>query len=77
MQGAGIAVLMPGFTPVADNPNSVFPSGTLVQGKHKIGILQIASFTPNAFPQLCEAVAGTVQPDREAPCDEDCDSNPA
>jgi hypothetical protein len=75
IQAAGTAALMPGFTPLADDPHRVFPSGTLMQGKHKIGILQIASFFPNAFPQLCEAVAGTVQPDREAPCDEDCEKS--
>jgi Peptidase family S41 len=72
MQGAPVAGLVPGYTPLAGAPAGEFPSGTIQVAGHRVGIIKIGVFTPQGYPNLCAAALSALQLNSTTPCDDAC-----
>jgi hypothetical protein len=70
--GAPLASLASGYVPLADAPAFEFPAGMISVGGHKVGVVRIGLFSPNAFPELCTASLPALNIASGSVCDESC-----
>lgn len=71
-KGIGFA-LLPHFRAVTTPDSSLFPIGVLrVHGGEPVGVLRIAVFSSQPFPELCEQAATAMGLAAGAPCDSGC-----
>jgi hypothetical protein len=69
---APLVALAPGYVPLRAEHSDIFPSGTIALGKHRAGVLKIALFSSEAFPELCREALTTLSIAPDAPCPDDC-----
>jgi len=72
MQAEPLLAFLPGFTPIPLPPQNVFPTGMVVRGSRRVGIIKIPLFMALGFPSLCELALGDLHVDRTSQCDDDC-----
>jgi len=67
-----MAALAPGYRAIAMPASDVFPIGTIDSGNHRVGVLRLALFEPQGFPQLCKAALASLSIAADKPCDDAC-----
>lgn len=68
--GKGTAHALPGYTPLSTA--SPFDAGTVQLGSTRLGVVRIAVFQPQAYPDLCRAAARELSIPADKPCDDRC-----
>lgn len=69
---APVAALAPGYVALRTPQADVFPAGTIMAGKHRVGVLKIGLFSSEAFPSLCHDALQALAVAPDAPCGDDC-----
>jgi hypothetical protein len=72
MQAEPLLAFLPGFTPIPLPPENVFPTGMVVRGSRRVGIIKIPLFMALGFPSLCELALDELHIDRTGQCDDNC-----
>ncbi len=67
----GMASALPGYRAL---PSTLFPTGMLVAGGRRVGVVRIGLFEPSGYPSLCESAVATLKIDPAAPCAEECEN---
>ena len=74
MQGVPTAALIQGYVPLETAQPNVFPAGLIHSGHRIVGVLKIGVFTPDGYPELCEAAETALRIQPHSNCDESCSS---
>lgn len=61
-----------GYQPIASAGDKLFPIGTIMVGTHRVGVIRIALFEPEGFPQICKAALAKLRTPENKPCDDAC-----
>jgi hypothetical protein len=69
--GSAIGPNLPGYKALEAN-GSAFPAGTVAVDGRTVGVIRIAAFMTQSYPQVCEAALADLKRDPTAPCDKDC-----
>lgn len=67
-----LVALAPGYRAIKTPQSDVFPIGIIESGKHRIGVLRLALFEPQGFPQLCQSAIASLSVPADKPCDDVC-----
>jgi hypothetical protein len=70
--GVPVAAYLPGYAPLANPHDAVFPAGMIRVGAHRVGVVRIGLFAPQGIPSLCTAALDALQLEAAAPCDDAC-----
>jgi Peptidase family S41 len=69
-----LAAFAKGYVPIVTAQSGVFPAGLLTTGKHRVGVIKIALFSPTAFPVLCKEALAALSISADKPCDDQCEN---
>lgn len=67
-----MAARVKGYQPIASAAEKLFPIGTIMVGEHRLGVIRIALFEPQGFPEICKAALATLSLSADKPCDDAC-----
>jgi hypothetical protein len=72
VQGAPLSALVRGYLPLTGASAAEFPAGTIQVSGRKLGVLKIGVFSPQGFPELCQAALSALAIGPAASCSEAC-----
>jgi hypothetical protein len=61
-----------GYQPLPDDIAPAFPAGVVNVGQHRVGVIRIGLFAPQAFPELCSWGLQTLAIPQDVACDAEC-----
>jgi len=67
-----LAAMAPGYREIKTAQSNVFPIGVIDSGGHHVGVLRLALFETQGFPQLCMTALASLSIPADRPCDDKC-----
>jgi len=72
MVSAPLVVNAPGYRAIATPDAGLFPIGIIERGEQRVGVIRIALFEPQGYPELCRQALTALSIPSQMPCDEAC-----